>query len=364
MMHNHHLALQGVAHRFGARAVLHDLALELASGELLCLVGPSGCGKSTLLRLIAGLETLQAGNIQLDDRCVAAPGLHVLPEQRDVGLVFQDFALFPHLTLLDNVAFGLGRLPRAERTSRARAMLARVGLAERAAEYPHMLSGGQQQRVALARALAPQPRLVLMDEPFSNLDVRLRHQLRSDTLQLLRDSGTAAILVTHDAEEAMYMADRIALMHAGRIVQMGSPEALYHHPVNPFAAEFFGEVNRLPGQVLQGQVHTPLGPLATTDMPEGMRVDILVRPEALRLLPEGEEVEEGEEGLPARIATCHMLGAITLLELVLQDGTGHTHRLQAQVASDARWQPGSALRVRLRAEGVFVFAAAPPPHQA
>ncbi len=197
-----------------------------------------------------------------------------------------------------------------------------------------------------------------MDEPFSNLDVRLRHQLRSDTLQLLRDSGTAAILVTHDAEEAMYMADRIALMHAGRIVQMGSPEALYHHPVSPFAAEFFGEVNRLPGQVRQGQVHTPLGPLATTDMPEGMRVDMLVRPESLQLLP------ESEEGLPARIATRHMLGAITLLELVLQDGTGHTHRLQAQVASDARWQPGSPLRLRLRAEGVFVFAAAPPSHQA
>ncbi len=350
-----HLSLSDVSHHFGARAVLHGISLDLAAGELLCLVGPSGCGKSTLLRLIAGLEPVQAGRIDIAGECVAAPQRHVLPEQRDVGLVFQDFALFPHLTLQDNVAFGLGRLPRAERPARAHAMLARVGLADRAADHPHTLSGGQQQRVALARALAPGPRLVLLDEPFSNLDVRLRHRLRHQTLALLRETGTAAILVTHDAEEAMYMADRIALLHAGHIVQMGSPEALYHHPASPFAAEFFGEVNRLQGRVRDGQVHTALGALPAHGLQDHSAADVLVRPEALVLRA------EGESGLAARISGHHMLGATTLLALELQpsvDGAAPV-RLQAQVASDARWQDGSTVRLAVRPEGCWAFPAQP-----
>ena len=347
-----HLALSGIHHRYGTRAVLHDVAFTLAPGELLCLVGPSGCGKSTLLRLIAGLEPLQAGSITLAGRCVAAPGHHVLPEQRDVGLVFQDFALFPHLTLMENVAFGLGRLPRAERAGRAGEMLARVGLAERATEHPHMLSGGQQQRVALARALAPGPRLVLLDEPFSNLDVRLRHRLRDQTLALLRDSGTAAVLVTHDAEEAMYMADHIALLQEGRIVQMGSPEALYHHPVSPFAAEFFGEVNRLQGVAAGGRVATPFGPLEAPALADGVAVEVLLRPEALEVV-----APDTPHAVQATVREHHMLGAVTLLLVEVTDAHGHRHALQAQVPSAQAHATGQRLCLCLRQDGAFVFAA-------
>ena len=217
-----------------------------APGEILCLLGPSGDGKTTLLRLVAGLEPLQAGRIELGGVVVGEPGREVPPEQRHVGFVFQDYALFPHLTVAENVAFGLTASPRGERSWAVTEALARVGLETYANAYPHMLSGGQQQRVALARALAPRPQVVLLDEAFASLDARLREQVRDDTLHVLQTAGIPAMIVTHDAEEAMFLADRIALMRGGRVVQLGRPEELYLAPADPFVATFLGEVNRLP----------------------------------------------------------------------------------------------------------------------
>ena len=284
------LVLEGVWHAYGSRPALEDVSLAVSPGEVLCLLGPSGCGKSTLLRLAAGLEPLQRGRVEIAGRTVAdAPGPRgragrraVPPEGRGVGMVFQDYALFPHLTVLENVAFGLdGRAggPRPERRARAQALLERVELGDRAGSYPHVLSGGEQQRVALARALAPQPAVMLLDEPFQGLDTRLRQRIRDDTLRLLHQSGAAVLLVTHDPEEAMAMGDRLAVLRQGRVQQEGRPGAVYDHPATPFVARFLGDTNSLPGLVKGGAVETPLGPLPAPERSEGEPVEVLLRPE-------------------------------------------------------------------------------------
>ena len=253
------LRVSGIRHAYGEREVLRGIDLETGPGEILCLLGPSGDGKTTLLRLVAGLEPLQAGRIELNGAVLAEPGREVPPEERRVGFVFQDYALFPHLTVAENVAFGLRRVPRGERGWQVAEALASVGLETYAGAYPHMLSGGQQQRVALARALAPRPQALLLDEAFASLDARLRDQVRDDTLHVLQTSGIPALVVTHDAEEAMFMADRIALMREGRVVQVGTPEELYLHPREPFVATFLGEVNRMPATVRGGRAETAIG---------------------------------------------------------------------------------------------------------
>ncbi|MDZ7924423.1 MAG: ABC transporter ATP-binding protein [Marinagarivorans sp.] len=340
------LSLQDLHHRFGEHSVLRGISLSMQVGEVLCLVGPSGCGKSTLLRLIAGLERVQQGNIAINGETIANASQHRRPEERDIGLVFQDFALFPHLSLLDNVTFGLHAAPRAERKTLALAMLTRIGLAERAADFPHQLSGGQQQRIALARALAPRPRLLLLDEPFSNLDVRLRHRMRLDTLHLLKTSGTASILVTHDPDDAMFMADRIALLRAGEIVQLGTPEDLYRRPNSPFAAEFFGDVNCLSGLVEHGGVQTAFGKIAAPQLANGSKAQVLIRPEAIKLTA---------TGLSARVLESHSLGANALLGLALEDSA--LPPLQAQISSDNLPSIGAQVTLTLDLRGVFVFAA-------
>ncbi|GAB4059514.1 ABC transporter ATP-binding protein [Uliginosibacterium sediminicola] len=343
------LQIRELSHHYGSKQVLDAIQIELMAGEILALVGPSGCGKSTLLRLIAGLEELQTGEIRLDGEVVAAPYRQRAAEQRQIGMVFQDFALFPHLSLLDNVAFGLGKLPAAQRRTQALAMLARVGLAERAADAPHMLSGGQQQRVALARALAPQPRLLLLDEPFSNLDVRLRHRLRQETQQLLRDMRCASILVTHDPEEAMYMADRIALLRDGRIIQIGSPASLYFAPQSPFATEFFGDVNILHGELRQHTVDTALGRFAAPSLGEGQAVQIMIRPEALQL-----SSQASADSRTVIVQACHHLGAYSRIDLRVDDAAALS--LQAEVPGAPAWPPGTRLQVRCETRGVFIFA--------
>src|SRR6185295_5733713 len=233
------LVVEGVTHRFGPTLALDGVSLTVPKGEILCLVGPSGCGKSTLLRVAAGLETLPAGKVAIEGRAVAEAGRpEVPPEARNIGFLFQDFALFPHLSVLDIAAFGLHRLAPGERRRRALAALKRVGMEELAGAFPHMLSGGQQQRVALARAMAPAPRLFLLDEPFSGIDARLRRRLLEDTWRVLKDSGAASVVVTHDPEEAMLLGDRVAVMRAGRILQIGTPDTVYRQPESVFVAEF------------------------------------------------------------------------------------------------------------------------------
>src|ERR671915_408733 len=251
--------LSGVTKQFGAVTAVSDAELCVERGEFLALLGPSGCGKTTLLRLIAGFERPDAGSVTVGETQVAGPGCFVAPERRRIGMVFQDYALFPHLTVEDNVAFGLGRRPREERDALTRRTLELVGLQHKARSYPHELSGGERQRVALARALAPEPEVVLLDEPFSSLDASLRGDLRREVELILRDAGATAILVTHDQEEALTLADRLALMRDGRIVQVGAPEDVYAQPSERWAAQFVGEVNVLPGVLRGTSVHTDVG---------------------------------------------------------------------------------------------------------
>lgn len=277
------LACDGVSVRYGALRALSEVSLSVASGEVLCLLGPSGSGKSTLLRLIAGIERPSAGRVTIAGREVAGPRVFVEPEQRSVGMVFQDFALFPHLTVAENVGFGLKGLTRADAARRVEAMLERVNLTRYAASYPHILSGGERQRVALARALAPAPRILLMDEPFSSLDGRLRDRVRQQTMELLREMGTTTVVVTHDPDEALRIADRIALLRAGSLVQAGSPQELYARPATLFAAQFFSDVNELPCTVRDGRIETPLGTFPVPAAAVGHGARVCIRPEHLRI---------------------------------------------------------------------------------
>ncbi|MEM1230231.1 MAG: ABC transporter ATP-binding protein [Pseudomonadota bacterium] len=255
------VAFRDIDHSFGVTSVLRGIDLVVARGEILCLLGPSGSGKTTLLRLAAGLETLQRGTIEINGHCVAQPGEQLEPQARGVGLVFQDHVLYPHLTAAENVAFGLASLPAKEQRERSAAMLKRVGLAGLGDRYPHMLSGGQQQRVALARALAPQPSVMLLDEPFASIDGSLRRALQQQARQELKAAGTTGIVVTHDAQEALALADRIAYLEDGAVVQQGTPEVLWERPAALSVATALLDVDPFPVQLDGAQVHSAWGTL-------------------------------------------------------------------------------------------------------
>ena len=349
------LSIESVSHRFGHVVAVDGVDLEVREGELVCLLGPSGCGKTTLLRLAAGLEQLQDGRIAITGITVAGGvGAHddVPPERRGVGLMFQDYALFPHLSVLDNVAFGLSRMADDARRERATRLLAQVGMADVAARYPHELSGGQQQRVALARALAPEPRIMLLDEPFSGLDAKLRTQIRDDALHILKTGRSATLMVTHDAEEAMFMADRIAVMCEGRVVQFGRPLELYCQPVNAFVAEFFSDVNRLHAIVENGEVATPFCPVPAGDLPERSPVEILIRPEALKL---DWTIEKPDAPNLARIAARRHLGRSTLVHLDMTGVDGAPLHLHSRVPGQVAYTEGEQVAVHLDLSQTFVF---------
>ncbi len=350
------LVLDALSHAYDGVTVVEDFGLSVRAGELVCLLGPSGCGKSTVLRLAAGLEPLQKGVIRLRGAVVAdgASAQAVPPEQRSVGLVFQDFALFPHLTVAGNVAFGLTGLAAGTRAGRVAETLALVGMEAYAETYPHALSGGQQQRVALARALAPQPSVLLLDEPFSGLDARLREQVRDETLRVLKRIGTATLLVTHDPEEALFMADRIYLMARGRVVQSGPPSEIYHHPATAFAAKFFSNINELSSVVEAGSAVTPLGKVPTPGRPDGTPVDILLRPEFLHVLPEAATVEAGVE---ARVEEVRFIGVARLLRVSVAGPDGRRQVFQARTDGGFAASVGATVRLRMEPGQAFVFPA-------
>ena len=274
--------LSGLSKSFGRLEAVREVSLEIERGELLAVLGPSGCGKTTLLRLIAGFEAPDGGSVAVGDEEVAGPGCFVPPDRRRVGMVFQDYALFPHLSVESNVGFGLTSRPREEREALTRRTLELVGLQHRAASHPHELSGGERQRVALARALAPEPELVLLDEPFSSLDATLRAGLRREVELILRDAEATALLVTHDQEEALSLADRLAVMRDGGIVQVGPPVEVYGNPASRWAAQFVGEVNVLSGMAEGGAVETEVGAFDLR-APASGSVHVAVRPEQLEL---------------------------------------------------------------------------------
>jgi len=275
--------LESVEKSFGATHAVAGVDLDVRDGELVAVLGPSGCGKTTLLRLIAGFEAPDAGVITVGAEVVADGARAIAPERRRIGMVFQDYALFPHLRVRANVEFGLSRHGADERAALSKRTLELVSLQHKADRYPHELSGGERQRVALARALAPEPAIVLLDEPFSSLDASLRAELRREVELILRDAGATALLVTHDQEEALTLADRLAVMRDGALVQVDAPEAVYSRPVDRWAAEFVGEVNVLPGMARAGKVATDLGSFAAPAVEDGRRVHVAIRPEQLEL---------------------------------------------------------------------------------
>lgn len=253
------LTIQKLSKKFGKHFAVNQASWSAQSGQIICLLGHSGCGKTTMLRLIAGLETPTEGSIQLEKEILWDPYQQVLAEERNIGFVFQDYALFPHLSVLENVMFGLKKLPKHERHTIAKNALKHVSMSHHINSYPHTLSGGEQQRIALARALAPQPHVLLMDEPFSNLDHRLRDQIRQSTIDILKQTSTTTIIVTHDPEEALQIADQIILMHQGRIIQSGTPKQLYFQPKTLFAARYFSNLNEISTQKQDQQLHTVFG---------------------------------------------------------------------------------------------------------
>lgn len=276
------LEIRNLTRRFDGRVVVDDVSLSIQPGQVTCLLGPSGCGKSTTLRMIAGVEMQDSGEIWVDGKLICDTVFRVPPERREIGLMFQDFALFPHLSVAGNVAYGL-RGSREEKRARVEELLKRVDLLQFIDGYPHQLSGGEQQRVALARALAPRPRIMLMDEPFSGLDNRLRDGIRDDTLTLLKEEDTAVLLVTHEPEEAMRMADEIALMRDGKIVQQGAPYNVYTRPVDRAAVAFFSDANVVRAQVNGALAPTIFGEFLAPGVPDGTDVDIVFRPQHVRI---------------------------------------------------------------------------------
>ncbi|MGH7278792.1 MAG: ABC transporter ATP-binding protein [Candidatus Rokuibacteriota bacterium] len=342
------LALARVTKRFAADApaAVDGLSFALERGRILALLGPSGCGKTTTLRLIAGFEAPDEGQIVIDGRVVTGPGAPMVPpEARGVGVVFQDYALFPHLTIADNVGFGLQGLPRAARRDRVQDVLARVGLTEFHGRYPHELSGGQQQRVAVARALAPAPALMLLDEPFSNLDADLRSQMRDEVERVLRSTGTTAIFVTHDQEEAFTIADEVGVLDRGRLEQLGAPESIYHHPATRFVAQFVGAADFIPGIVASEGVVTEIGVFGNVESRElGEKVDVMIRPDDVTFVPS----DDGE----ATIVRRYFRGSENLYCLALPSG----HRVHSSQPSSASFATGTRVRPEANVLHVVTFS--------
>ena len=341
------LELKSISQAYGKHSVVRNLSLSLSRGQIGCLLGESGCGKTTVLRTIAGFEPLQNGEISLDGKVVSRQGWSLPPARRSVGMVFQDYALFPHLTISDNISFGLKGIKRSEENLRVREMLELVGLSGAGGKYPHEISGGQQQRVALARALAPRPELLLLDEPFSNLDVTLRERLSIEVRDILKNYNATALFVTHNQYEAFAVADKIGVMHEGKMLQWSPAHELYHCPIDRQVADFVGEGVLLPGVVNgEGRVETGLGILqgeTNRTFTSGSAVDVLIRPEDV--------VHDDAADGKAQVVRRSFRGANVLYHLRLGSGD----LVQALVPSHCNHAPGEMIGIRSDVRHIVVF---------
>ncbi len=338
------VSLQRVTLRYPAAATpaVQGVSFDLPKGDILGLLGPSGCGKTTLLRLIAGFASPQGGTIQIEERIVAGAGSSIAPEQRDVGLVFQDFALFPHLTVAENIRFGLTHWGRRESRDRVQTLMELVGLQGMESRYPHELSGGQQQRVALARALAPKPALILLDEPLSNLDAQVRLRLRQEIRRVLKETQTSALFVTHDQEEALAISDWVAVMQQGSLEQLDTPERIYRYPASRFVAEFVAQANLLPGHRQERHWHSEVGVFCLPDLPDPPdQGELMIRQEELQM-------QLDEQGA-VLIEDRQFLGREYRYGLVTRSG------LALQVRSTQRLSVGSRVRVSLSSSDGVIF---------
>ena len=352
------LEIRNLRRSFEGRAVVDDVSLRIMPGQVTCLLGPSGCGKSTTLRMIAGVEMQDSGTIHVDGNLICDTVFRVPPERREIGLMFQDFALFPHLSVAGNVGFGL-RGTKASKRARVEELLERVDLKRFIDGYPHQLSGGEQQRVALARALAPRPRIMLMDEPFSGLDNRLRDGIRDETLGILKEEDTAVLLVTHEPDEAMRMADEIALMRDGKIVQQGAPYNVYTRPLDRAAVSFFSDANVLRANVSGALAHTPFGRFLAPGVPDGTAVDIVFRPQHVRI--DFDRAGKGPlptaaDGTPARavVERARFMGNESLVEFRMDHDAS---LLKVTVPNVFMPTTGTVMWLTIRRDKCFVFTA-------
>ncbi|WP_461538363.1 ABC transporter ATP-binding protein [Spongorhabdus nitratireducens] len=341
------LTLDGIQCGYAEQTVINGIDLQIGQGEICALLGSSGCGKTTTLRTIAGFEPVQQGSIKLGNTLLASPSYLMPPEQRGLGMVFQDYALFPHLTVLDNVTFGLKG--QSDKNHRGKQLLELVGLPKLENRYPHELSGGQQQRVALARALAPEPALLLMDEPFSNLDTDLRRQLSREVRQILKQNGTSAILVTHDQEEAFAFADKIGVMNQGLLEQWGTPWQIYHEPATPFVANFIGQGSLIPGTVRnEQQIDTLLGVITSKHARQysaGASVRVLLRSDDFSW--------SQESPIQGNVISKTFTGAATQYELQFEEST----KIHCQLNGPLSFEEGEQIRIKISATDPAVFAA-------
>ena len=326
------------------RPAVQEISFAAREGEILCLLGPSGCGKTTILRAIAGFEPVRSGQIFLSGQLVSSPDVMTPTENRRVGMVFQEYALFPHLRVQGNIAFGLRHLARSERASRVQEMLRLTGLEGFERRYPHELSGGQQQRVALARALVQNPVVLLLDEPFSNLDPDMAGRMRQELHDLLRRTKTTTVLVTHDHDEAFAMADRIAVLNQGRLEQFDTPEMMYHMPATPFVADFVGQADFIPGTVSQGMIHTELGEFPDTiECKDGTAVVVMIRPDDIHLVP--------TIGARSRVLSRQFRGSENLYTVSLPSG----QIVHSSQGSTSVYQAGTTVELRVLATHTVLF---------
>jgi iron(III) transport system ATP-binding protein len=339
------LSFQDLHLSYGGKPALRGVSLTIAPGEIVALLGPSGCGKSTLLRLAAGLERPAAGRIAMAGRPLAGEGIFVAPEERGIGLMFEDYALFPHLDVAANIGFGLYGRRKAEAAGIVADLLARIGLADRARAYPHMLSGGEQQRVALARALAPSPAVLLMDEPFSNLDQRLRRGMRAETTGLLKSAGAAALMVTHDPDDALAVADRIALMRDGRIVQVETPIEVWNRPADRWVAAFFADLLEIPAIIRSERAETPLGSFAAPDRPDGPAL-VCIRRDAFDLASPNPE-------LAGRVETSRFIGEYLILCVRIE---GQEQPVEIHAPADHSVEIGARVGIAIDRARAHVFS--------
>ena len=344
------LDVKQLSHFFGEKEALTNLNFSIENNSIVSVLGPSGCGKTTLIRLIAGLEQIQKGEIFLEKSLVANKNLNVPPEKRPISYVFQDFALFPHMTVLENVSFAAGSKSNKKQLIDQVIHLAKVeNFLEK---YPHSLSGGEQQRVALARSIAVQPKLLLLDEPFSDLDINLKREIIDDTLHLINSLESSAIVVTHNAEEAMFLSDAILVMEKGKLIQIGTPHDIYFKPSNLYVASLFGETNIFQSKVEDNTCLTPLGRIKTSNLSNNQDVDVVVRPEAIKLNLEKSPLLNPNSGV---VVDSKFLGNSAIIHMTVNDEKNNKHHIHSKVMGNFLPPPASSVSVTLDEDHVFIF---------
>lgn len=344
------LNVKNLHHSYGDIEALHNLKFSIDNNSIVSVLGPSGCGKTTLIRVIAGLEEIQKGEIFLDNNLVANNKFNTPPEKRPISYVFQDFALFPHMTVLENISFAAGSQHNKKQLVNQVIKLAKVE--EFLKKYPHSLSGGEQQRVALARSIAVQPKLLLLDEPFSDLDSNLKREIIDDTLHLINSLESSAILVTHNAEEAMFLSDTIIVMEKGAIIQIGSPKDIYFNPSNLYVASLFGETNIFETKIINNQCWTPLGFVKSTNLPDNKLVNVVIRPEAIKLNMEKSPLLSPHNGV---VVDSKFLGNNTIVHMTVNDDQNSKHHIHSKVNGNFLPPLASSLSITLDQSQIFIF---------